>query len=146
MSRLAFLLAILLFASPGIAQTIVLTAKPTAKVESGDASTERYVLSESEREKYRVIITRRDGRYFWSSRENRELIYQPSGALHYFIDPSGSGYVKILDTHMLPESMRDPGPRFRYMEHLTLWLRMITYWGATDQFQMGGDEKPANKR
>jgi hypothetical protein len=127
MIRLAFLLAILLFPLPGIAQTVVLSAKPTVKVESSEASTKRYALTESEQEQYRVIITRRDGRYFWSSRENRELIYHHSGAFHYFTDLTGGGYIKIIDTAMLPDSMHGPGPRFRYMEHLTLWLGTITY-------------------
>ena len=125
MRPLAALLAMFFVAAPASAQ-LVLDAKPTVKVESGEGATERVLLSEPDRTKYRVIITRRDGRYFWTSREGRELVYHASGAFHYFIEPRGGGYIKVFDTRTLPESMRDPGPRFRYHEHLTLWLGTIT--------------------
>jgi len=134
----------LLVAAPAFAQ-VVLDAKPTVKVESGEGATSRLLLSEPDRTKHRVTITRRDGRYFWTSREDRELLHHGSGAFHYFIEPGGGGYIKVFDTRTLPESMRDPGPRFRYMEHLTLWLGTITYWGASDEFRLDTDG-PANKR
>jgi len=35
---------------------------------------------------------------------------------------------KLFETHMSPESIYDPGTRFRYMEHSTLWLVTLTYW------------------
>jgi len=127
----------LLVASPAFAQ-VVLDAEPTVKVESGERATSRLLLSEPDRTKYRVTITRRDGRYFWTSREGRELVHHASGAFHYFIEPGGGGYIKVFDTHTLPKSMRDPGPRFRYMEHLTLWLGTITYWGSSDEFRLDG--------
>lgn len=137
-------LAILIVASPVLAQ-VVLDAKPTVKVESGEGATSRELLSEPDRTKYRITIIRRAGRYFWTSREDRELVHHASGAFHYFIEPRGGGYIKVFDTHTLRESMRDPGPRFRYMEHLTLWLGTITYWGATEEFRLDADG-PANKR
>lgn len=145
MSLLAAGLAILLVASPVCAQ-VVLDAKPTVKVESGDGATARHLLSESDRTKYRVTISRRGGRYSWTSREDRELLHHLSGAFHFFIDPRGGGYIKVFDTHTLPESVRDPGPRFRYMEHLTFWLGTITYWGASEEFRLGADDGPANTR
>jgi hypothetical protein len=49
------------------------------------------------------------------------------------------GYVKVFDRQkwvpMSPKSTRTPGPRYEYMEHLTLLLGSITYWGATDTFE-----------
>ncbi|OGP28836.1 MAG: hypothetical protein A2038_04205 [Deltaproteobacteria bacterium GWA2_57_13] len=137
-------LAILLVAPLAFAQ-VVLDAKPTIKVESGEGATSRLLLSEPDRTKYRVTIIRRGDRYFWKSREDLELVHHISGAFHYFIEPRGGGYIKIFDTHTLPESMRDPGPRFCYMEHLTLWLGTITYWGASDEFRLDADG-PANKQ
>ena len=137
MRLLAAGLTILFVTSPAAAQ-VVLEAKPTVKVESGEGATSRVLLSEPDRTKYSVTIIRRSGRYVWASRDDRELVHHVSGAFHYFIEPGGGGYIKIFDTHTLPESMRDPGPRFRYMEHLTLWLGTITYWGASDEFHLDG--------
>ena len=130
---------VFVLASPGLAQT-VLSARPTVKVVSEAASTERFQLSDAEQEAVRVVITIRDGRYYWISREGRELIHHRSGAFHYFIDPTGSGYVKVLDTAFLPEFLRDPGPRFQYFEVLSLWLGTTTYWGATDDLHLDGQE------
>jgi hypothetical protein len=150
MILLAAGLAILLAAPPALAQ-VVLDAKPTVKVQSGvlglgDVETSRRLLSEPDRTKWRVTIISRGGRYFWASREDRELFYRPSGAFHLFIDPLGGGYIKVFDTHTQPEFMRGPGPRFQYMEHLTLWLQTFTYWGASEEFRIDSDEGPADKR
>ncbi len=130
---------VFVLASPGLAQT-VLSARPTVKVESNAASTQRFQLSDAEQEEFRVVITIRDGRYYWISREGRELIHHRSGAFHYFIDPTGGGFVKVFDTGFLPESLRDPGPRVQYLEHVTLGLETITYWGASEDFRLDGKE------
>ncbi len=130
---------VFVLASPGLAQT-VLSARPTVKVESNAASTQRFQLSDAEQEEFRVVITTRDGRYYWISREGRELMHHRSGVFHYFIDPTGGGYVKVVDTDLLPESLRDPGPRVQYLEHVTLGLGTITYWGASEDFRLDGKE------
>lgn len=129
---LGLVLLVVLCASPGFAQTII-NAAPTVRVVSGDKETERSVLSDTDREKNRVVIVKVDGRYLWVSRENRELVYIFSGAFHIFVHPGGAGYVKIFDTHRLPEFLRDPGPRYQYMEHVPLWLSTITYWGTAEE-------------
>lgn len=127
------------FASAATAQ-LVFDASPTVKVESGDLKATRFVLSKKERMEFRVTIVQREGRYYWASRENKELAYSTSGAHHYFIATDGAGYVKIQDAELLPELMRSPGPRFRYMEHLSITLATITYWGASDKFDRAGGD------
>ena len=139
MRYLVPLALVFVLASPGLAQT-VLSARPTVKVESNAASTQRFQLSDAEQEEFRVVITIRDGRYYWISREGRELIHHASLAFHYFIDPTGGGYIKVFDTSLVPEFLRDPGPRFQYFEVLSLWLGTITYWGATDDFRLDGKQ------
>ena len=138
------LVAFGLFASPVAAQT-VLSVAPTVRVDSGEDSTQRNVLSEDEQGEFRLVITTRNGRYFWSSREGRELRHSGSGPTHYFIDPRGGGYVKVLDTAGLPDFLSEPGPRFRYMEHLTLLLGTITYWGSTNTFSLDGQGPEDNR-
>ncbi len=139
MRLLTGLVVVLWFASPATPQE-VLSVRPTVKVESNAASTQRFQLSDAEQEEFRVVITTRDGRYYWISREGRELIHHRSGVFHYFIDPTGGGYVKVVDTGLLPESLRDPGPRVQYLEHVTLGLHTITYWGASEDFRLDGKE------
>ena len=115
-----------------------MSAAPTVRVGSSEASTARTVLSEDEQEEFRVVITTRNERYFWISREGRELFHFTSCVYHWFIDPRGGGYVKVQDTSLLPELLRDPGPRFRYIEHVTLAIETITYWGSADTFHIDG--------
>jgi hypothetical protein len=106
--------------------------RPTTKVESNDTKTVRTVLTKSAQAECAVTIIQHDGRYFWASREDRELVHTSSGTFHYFTAPDGAGYVKVFDTHSVPRAMRPPGPRFRFMEHVSLGLWTITYWGATE--------------
>jgi hypothetical protein len=126
---------LLLLTSPLLSQPVVLDAKPTVMIASDANSTTRSVLSKPDQDKSRVRIAKKGNQYIWVSRENADLVHQSSGAVHYFIDPRGGGYVKVLDTLKLPKSTRTPGPRYEYMEHLSLLLGTITYWGATDVFE-----------
>ena len=136
MRLLLSVIILLVFAAPSVSAQLVLNAAPTVRVVSGDASTERTVLPAGEQEEFRVVITTRNGRYFWASREGAELVHSTSGSFHWFKDPGGGGYVKILDQESQPEFLRDPElPRFLYMEHLTVMLGTITYWGSADTLQ-----------
>ena len=123
---------ILIFSAQVCASTVVLNATPETRVDSDSGSTTRKILSESEQNEYRVLIVKDGEKYFWATRENRELIHRISGAHHYFIDPQGGGYVKVFDTSFLPDFLREQGPRFAYYEHLSLGLQTITYWGTAD--------------
>ena len=141
MRLLVSVIILLVFAAPSVSAQLVLNAAPTVRVVSGDSATERMVLSESEQEEFRIVITTRNGRYFWASREGAELVHSTSGAFHWFWDPGGGGSVKILDQELLqPAAVRDPErPRFLYMEHLTVMLGTITYWGSTETFDLTGE-------
>lgn len=116
------------------AEQMVFNATPDSRVDSSAEKSARQVLTESKRNEFRLLITKVGDQYFWTTRENAPLIHTLSGAFHIFTDASGGGYVKIFDTGILPQSMRDPGPRYQYMEHLHLGLGSITYWGFSDQF------------
>jgi hypothetical protein len=128
--------------APAAAAQLVFDASPTVRVQSGESETKRYVLSKKERMDFRVTIIRREGKFYWATRENLELLHSGSGAGHFFIAPKGAGYIKVFDTQYLPEGMRQAGPRFWYMEHLTMpgTLGTITYWGASDKFDLHDEE------
>lgn len=125
----------LLLVSPALSQPVVLDAKPTTQVVSDANSTTRFVLSKADQDEFRVRIAKKGNQYIWVSRENAVLVHRSSGAVHYFIDPTGAGYIKVFDTFNVPKFARAPGPRYKYMEHLSQVLVTITYWGATDVFE-----------
>jgi hypothetical protein len=131
----AAVLALLLIGAPALAQ-VVLDAKPTVKVASGEDGTERVLVSDR----------RRPGSSSSSEVVGLVVAGQPrlghsvSGVFHYFVAPAGGGYVKVVDSKWITESPRHPGPRCRYMEHLNLWLGTITYWSGSDEFHLHADE------
>jgi hypothetical protein len=127
------------FAHPAEAQ-LVFDATPTVRVDSYEAKTVRRTLPKQVGARNRVTITYRGGRYYWTSREDKELVHSRSGAFHIFVATDGGGYVKVCDQQELPEQMRSPGPRFRFMEHVTLHLSTITYWGSSEKLFLGGEE------
>ena len=77
----------------------------------------------------------------WASRDNRELIYTKSGFFHIFLDPRGSGYVKIADASAFSEKLganvytEKLGTNiYMYYEHLSAGLDTLTYWGTAESF------------
>lgn len=136
MTRISVALLTLFLTAESVAvETVVLNTAPSSRVSSSDANTKREALSPAQQQEFRLVIKKRDGKYFWASRENRELLYTMSGAFHIFMDPRGGGYVKVFDKNLLAESFREPGPRFTYLEHNHLWLNTITYWGTANAFE-----------
>ncbi len=113
------------------AEEIVISGRPLTKVESSDENTVRFNLTREQQSEYGLVILKRGNSYFWASREMKPLIHSVSGAFHYFSDPSGGGYIKVVDQRSLTEGGK---PRFLYMKHLTLWMKTLTYWGTAEEF------------
>lgn len=124
---------LLLLALPARAE-LVFEARPTIRINANEDGATRERLSKLDQEKSRITIVWRDGKYFWATRDARELVLKSSrrGPTYLFLEPNGAGYVKIFDTHTFSDSMRTPGPRYRFMEHVHLLLGTITYWGSCD--------------
>ena len=94
------LLVTFCFPKVSYSENLVLNGIPVSKVSSSFEDTHRFILSESEQNEFRLLITSKDGTYYWGSRGNRELILTISGAIYIFLDPMGGGYIEILDTNM----------------------------------------------
>jgi hypothetical protein len=109
---------------------VVFIGYPDSRIISGTDKQIRTVLSNAERTEYRVVITKRDGKYYWTSREDKELIHFESGVFHWFIAPT-SGYIKLVESLLVDKT---DTPRYVYVEHLTLRLDTYTYWGSGESF------------
>lgn len=111
----------------GAQETIVFSGYPVSKVESGIEATTRSEMTGAQSSEYRVLIVKRGTKYYWASREDRELMHFQSGIAHWFISES-SGYIKIIDPSlMLGNAGAD---QYVYIEHMTLLVDTITYWGS----------------
>lgn len=137
-TRLVGLLLSVLLAKSAIAGTasrVVLDATPTIRIDSDSSSARRTVLSRSGQLEARLLIVASEGRYYWATRENRELQLVSSGiAAYYFIDPLGGGYVKIVTPGSY--SGRSARAPVQFYEHVSLGMGTTTYFGTAATFTL----------
>lgn len=81
-----------------------------------------------------LLIVKRGDRYYWASREDRELVRIQSGVFNLYIDPRGGGYVKVLDQRFMAPDYLYEGAPIQYYEHLTMGLGTFTYWGDAERY------------
>jgi len=77
------------------------------------------------------VISEISGKYYWATRENKEMISRISGAFITYIASDGSGYVRIINPKAkatLPP-LSSTEERFDYIEHMLIGLRSVTYYG-----------------
>ena len=105
---------------------LILSGLPIKKDMSDIEGTEQVEMSKAEQWNYRLEITRKGDKYFWASRENKELLFSKSGGFFNFVEPNATGYVRIVKTEQ----------GVLYMEHLTIGLKNITYWGIATEHNL----------
>jgi hypothetical protein len=128
----------LMIASPMFAnEEIVFTGIPEIKISEGGISRVPETLSKSRALEYKCTITKIDDKYYWTTRENVELIPISRGAFITFWAVEGQGYVRVVRPEMKEEVKQpgvmadDPEGKFDYVEHLLLGLKSVTYYGRS---------------
>ncbi|NIT12956.1 MAG: hypothetical protein GTN99_01530 [Candidatus Dadabacteria bacterium] len=112
---------------------VVFEGYPTKKVEVTEQASDTYELSNSQSSEYKVIIMREGDKYYWSTRNNIQLVPTRSGIYITFIAVNGAGYVRTLEEElqelfkMMPEE--EQKKQYLYIEHLIHQLGSITYYG-----------------
>jgi len=96
---------------------------PETRVEVTLGATTSEAVPRAEREKRRVVITREGDQYFWASRNNTPLYKLDSGDYVTYVAATGVGYVRVLSAR------KAIGRKVTYMEHLTVQMGSITYFG-----------------
>jgi hypothetical protein len=117
----------ILSAFPSTAETIF-DGLPVSKIVSSSDGTEAIILTTQQRMKNRVVIEKRDDRYFWTTRGGVELEHRVSGIYEIYTATTGAGYVKI-------EMPLTKGQPFNFLEHVHISLGTITYFGSTYDFK-----------
>ena len=93
-------------------------------------------IASKDRGGYEAVVSRIGDRYYWASRENRELLrYETPGFVTYFA-VDGSGFVRVQrpNAKALNALMSETEQRYDYTEQLLTGLRTIVYYGATRVF------------
>ncbi len=85
------------------------------------------------KEEYACIIVKRGDKYFWKSRENYEVTKHLIGAYVEYRRPDRCDYVRIANPSIrgdeLVNALMFSDSTHHYVEHLTIGLTSINYWG-----------------
>ena len=118
-------------------ESIIFTGLPEIKISEGGVSRVPESLTKDKTIQFKCTITKIDDKYYWTSRENVELIPIASGAFITYLAINGSGYVRLVKPEMKGEVKKlgaiagDPEAKFDYVEHLLLGLKSVTYYGKS---------------
>lgn len=81
----------------------------------------------------KMHIVEKDERFFWASRDMKELFKVTSGVVITYQTADGSGYIKMIDLSRLNQEMRKSlgsNSETQYIEHFSLGLTTFTYQGS----------------
>jgi hypothetical protein len=122
-----FIFLVLLFLSASTlwaSESVVLNGTPIIQAKGNLQESKNTQLSESQKNEYRILITKEGDNYFWATRENRPLIKTLSGEFSIFIDPLGSGSVRVAEKDGL----------IMYLEQMAIGFQTVSYWGTASSF------------
>lgn len=126
---LAALLSVGLFfcsSGPVHAETVIMHGIPVIQNRASKDVTENITLHSTQQMSNRVLIVKDDGKYYWQTRDRRELIYQKLKNYDLFIDMATGGYIKVVP---------QPDGTYVYMEHISISrLRSFVYWGRIEVY------------
>lgn len=118
------------------AESIIFTGIPKIKISEGGVSRITENVPNDKAIQFKCTITQLDDKYFWTSRDNVELLAIANGAFITYWAIKGSGYVRVTNPEMRETLRRmgilvgDPEAEFDYVEHLLLGLKSVTYYGT----------------
>ena len=127
-------LAMLLVATIVQGQSVtVFRGRPSVKVSEGGIERLPESLSREKAINVECVISRIGEDLYWASRENVPMVAVDSGAFIVYIAATGAGYVKVIKPEMkeVASLMGATEEKFDYVEHITLGLRSVTYYGKT---------------
>ena len=114
------------------AQSFMFTGIPSVKVIEGGIERNSENLVQARAKDALCVITEIDGKFFWASRDNKQLVkFDTGGAFLIFLAVDGSGYIRLIKSNQkeAAAAMSDTEREYDYIEHLLLGLRTITYYG-----------------
>jgi hypothetical protein len=109
----------------------VFSGVPTIKVSEGGTERMPETLLLEKAINLGCVISEIGGRYYWATRENKEVVRQVSGAFVTYMAVDGSGYVRVIDKSAKDAAslMSPTESSFDYVEHILIGLRSVTYYG-----------------
>lgn len=125
-----------LFISYALAEekaSIVFYGAPSVQIIEGGFDRVAGPIEPSKMNSSKCIIEEIDGKYYWATRDRKPLIRYAAGAYITYVALDGAGYIRTLnplfDRKLVESLMSKTDLMFDYVEHMTLGLRSITYYG-----------------
>lgn len=111
---------------------------PTHKVSEGGIERTPEILPREKGVAARCVISKIGNDYYWASRDNVKLLRRESGSFVTFVGESKGGYVKIIypKEKKAAALLSETEQTFDYVEHLTIGLRSVNYWGKLETSQL----------
>lgn len=111
------------FEPAAFGKSVAMHGTPIVQTRSTKDAAFNVKLGSNQQVTNRLLIHKEDGKYYWQSRDNRELVFQKFKGYDLFIDLKTGGYIKVV---------KQPDGRYVYMEHISIkQLKGFTYWGVT---------------
>ena len=127
-------LTVFTFGTSAFAQNInIFSGKPSLKVIEGGLVHVPEVLEAKTAANLKCVISEIDGKYYWASRENRQLQRYESEGFITFVADEGVGYIKIIKPQMkemVGLLFGATEKKFDYIEHMGQGLKTVTYFGT----------------
>jgi len=114
-------------------EEIVFSGIPVLKISEGGIDRVVENIKEDQASGLKCTITKIGEKYFWTTRNNVELIPIQSGAFLTFIATSGAGYVRIILSEQKAAAalMDETAKKYDYVEHMLIGLKSVTYFGKS---------------
>lgn len=110
-------------------EELVYTGTPVIQVYALPEATREIQVDSADARKARLRIVKRGDRYFWASREDRELTMTVAGV--YIIFSCSAGTIKLVNPAF--DSVRAPNrsttEKYDYVEMMHTQLGIVAYWG-----------------
>jgi hypothetical protein len=113
----------------------VFSGTPVVKISEAGTNRVAEKLTPQKALNFGCLVSKIGGKYYWATRENKQLIRVETTGLCAFLTPDGAGYVPFVK----PEAKRaaalvsDTEANFNYVEHLLLGLTRVTYFGTSNR-------------
>jgi hypothetical protein len=113
----------------------VFVGKPLIKISEGGIQRTPENITARDSENLKCVVSQIGDKYYWASRENRELVLTQSGAFISFMAKDGIGYIRIIKSEMKDEVSVEGSTeqQYDYVEHLLIGLKSVTYYGVNQK-------------
>lgn len=132
MKKIIFLISIF-FSQIVCADSLIFTGIPSVRISEGGNDRVVEQIKKAKKIEFSCVIKEVDGKYFWETRGNKQLVKIDTEGFVTFIAGDGSGYIRMIKPELkeLTSRMSSTEKDYDYVEHLLIGLRNVTYYGQS---------------